>query len=201
MPIAQVPCGYDVAGEPCAARVCLEKMAAHYMGAHEAEMAGGAHSWPCPAKILDDGSKVVLERLLYTFPNNGAGWFVYSALNPAIFRTVIGGLYALDLQRFNASELRFGVRQLSLDPPRHRLASMKVSFGAADGICFQYPLSRALAADERLEDDALCASTPPVVMCVDPAFLAPALVLRPGTPPPEDAWGLTITLSLVFQLV
>ena len=92
------------------------------------------------------------------------------------------------------------MRQLGRGPPRHRLASVKVSFGAADGVCFQYPLSRALAADELIGDAALRAGAPPAVGRVDPAFLAPALVLLPGTPPPEKPWQLVMSFSLVFQV-
>ena len=192
---AQVPCGYARAGgQPCAASVRLEQMAAHYEVAHGASIYAGL----CNAKILDDGSKIVQHTQTHSFPNNSAGWFVYSGLIPAVFRTAFGGCFALDLQCIGASELRFGVRQLGRGPPRHRLASVKVSFGPADGMCVQYPLSRALAADERLGDDALCAGTPPAVGRVDPALLAPTLVLWPGTPVPGKPWELVVTATLVF---
>ena len=169
---------------------------AHYEEAHGAEIFSG----PFNVKILDDGSKVIQTTLLYTFQDNGEGWFAHSRLKSSFFRTAVGGCFALNLQTISASELRFGVRQLGRGPPRHRLASVKVSFGPADGTCFHVVLSRALAADERLGDDALCAGTPPAVMCVGPAFLAHALVRRPGTPPPENPWLLPITLTLVFQV-
>ena len=193
-----MPCGYARAGgQPCAASVCLEQMAAHYKEAHNAKIIGG----PFIAKILDDGSKIVQMPLRFNFQNNGGnGCFVRSGILSAACQTAVGSCYALDLQRISASELRFGVRQLGRGPPRHRLASVKVSFGPADGTCFHVVLSRALAADERLGDDALCAGTPPAVMCVGPAFLAHALVRRPGTPPPENPWLLPITLTLVFQV-
>ena len=190
-----MPCGYARAGRPCAASVCLEQMAAHYKEAHGATIRRG----PFKAKVLDDGSKIAQMPLGYTFSNNGEGWFAYSGLDPPVFRTAVGGCYAFDLQRISASELRFGLRQLGRGPPRHRLASVKVSFGSADGICFQYPLSRALAADERLEDDALSAGTTPVVMCVDPAFLARALVPDASVPRPKGPWELSIVLTLLFH--
>ena len=189
-----MPCGYAEEGEPCSASICLEKMAAHYKEAHGAFTCGGTFK----AKILDDGSKIAQMPLGYYFNNNGEGWFFRSRITPAVFRTAIGGCYALDLQKNGPRELRFGVRQLGRGPPRHRLASVKVSFGPADGTCFQYVLSRALAADERLGDDALCAGTPPAVGRVDPEFLRTALVLRPGLP--GKPWRLAITLSLVFQV-
>ena len=172
-------------------------MAAHYKDAHSAFFRGGA----LKAKILDDGSKIVQLPLNYSFANNGLGWFAYRGIDPHVFRTAVGSCYALDLQKTGPRELRFGVRQLGRGPPHHRLASVKVGFGAADGFCFQHPLARALAADERLEDAALCMGTPPAVGRVDPAFLAPVLVCRAGTPPPENPWLLEITLTLVFQVV
>ena len=184
-------------GQPCKASVCLDKMAAHYKEAHRAKIFDG----PFNAKVLDDGSKVAQMPINYFFPNNVDGWFVYSRLTPTVFSTAVGGRYALDIQRIGASELRFGVRQLGRGPPRHQLSSVKVSFGPADGMCVQYRLSRALAADERLGDDALCAGTPPAVGRVDPAVLAPALVLKPGASPSERPWQLAITLTLAFRVV
>ena len=194
---SQVSCGITDSGVTCAASVCLEKMAAHYEEAHDAEIRGGSFN----AKVLDDGSKVARMQLNYDFPNNGEGWFAESGLKPVVFGTAVGGRYALDLQRFSARELRFGVRQLGRGPPRHRLASVKVSFGSADGMCVQYSLSRALAANERLGDAALCGGTPPVVGRVDPAFLAPALVLNRTVPIAGRPWELAISFSLVFQVV
>ena len=171
-------------------------MAAHYEEAHDATICSG----PFKAKVLDDGSKIVRRERPYSYRNNDAGWFVYAGLVPAVFRTAVGGCYALDLKKIGASELRFGVRQLGRGPLRHRLASVKVSFGETDGTCFQYSLSRALAADERLEDDDLCAGSSPAVVRVDPAFLTPALVLDTGVPQLEEPWWLTITVSLVFRV-
>ena len=174
-------------------------MAAHYEAAHGAFTCEGAFE----AKVLDDGTKIAQMPLDYGFKINGKGWFVYSGLDPAVFSTAVGGCFALDLQRINDNELRFGVRQLGRGPPRHRLSSVTVRFGPADGNCVQYVLSRALASDERIRDAALCAGTPPVVRRVDPAFLAPALVRRSGTPlgdpPPEKPWKLEIMVSLVFH--
>ena len=193
---AQVPCGYERAGETCAASVCLEQMAAHYKEAHGAKICGGLFI----AKIFDDGSKFVEYSQIHTFPTNDKGWFIFTGVKPIVFRTVIGGAFAFDLEKIGADDIRFGVRQLSR-PPRHRLASVKVHVGPVGGTCFQYVLSRALAAEERLGDDALCAGTPPPVVRVDPAFLAPALVHTPGAPALEKPWELAITLSLVFQVV
>ena len=190
-----MPCGYARAGGPCAASVCLWKMAAHYEEAHDAEICGG----PFKAKILDDGSRVVQHTQTFSFLKNGKGWFDYPGLTSGVFRTAVGGCFALDLQKVGAKELRFGVRQLGCGPPRHRLSSLKVSFGAADGLCVLYPLSRALAADERLGDDALCAGMLPAVGHIDPALLAPTLALKLGTPPPERPWELAVALTLVFQ--
>ena len=192
-----MPCGFGRTGETCAASVCLEHMAAHYKEAHGAAVIDK----PFLAKVLDDGSKVVQMPMHCDFPNNGEGWFDSDGLRPLVYRTALGGGFALDLQRTRAGVLRFGVRQLGRIPPRHRLrlASLKVSFGPVDGTCFQYLLSRALAADERLEDDALCAGTPPAVGRVDPALLTPALVPRPDTPPPKGPWELSITVTLVFR--
>ena len=190
---AQVPCGYERAGETCAASVCLEQMAAHYKEAHGAKICGGLFV----AKINDDGSKFVEYSQIHSFPTNGEGWFIFAGVKPIVFRTVIGGAFAFDLEKFSPNDIRFGVRQLSR-PPRHRLASVKVHVGPVGGTCFQYVLSRALAADERLGDDALCAGTPPAVGRVDPEFLRTALVLRPGLP--GKPWRLAITLSLVFQV-
>ena len=185
-------------GETCAASVCPEKMAAHYEEAHDATIFDG----PFKAKVLDDGSKIVQMPLPYFFQNKEDDeWFTYSFYSLCIFSTAFGGCFVLDLQCFSDSELRFGVRQLGRGPPRHRLASIMVRFGTLDGACHQYLLSRALAADERLGDDALCAGTPPVVGRVDPALLAPTLVLKPGNPPPEEPWELSITSTLLFQVV
>ena len=169
-------------------------MAAHYEEAHGAEIRGR----PCSAKVLDDGSKVVQYILTYSFSDNGEGWIDCCGLDLNVFRTAVGGCFALDLRKVGPRELRFGVRQLGRGPPRHRLASVMVRFGPVDDTCFQYRLSRALAADERLGDDALCAGTPPAVGRVDPEFLRTALVLRPGLP--GKPWRLAITLSLVFQV-
>ena len=183
-------------GQRCAASVCLEKMAAHYKEAHGAQIFGG----PFKAKILDDGSAVVQHTQNIVFPSNGEGWFFGTGNYPSVFRTAVGGCFALDLQKIGPKDLRFCVRLLGRGPQRHRLAPVKVSFGDADGVCFQYLLSRALAADERLGDDALCAGTPPAVGRVDPEFLRPAMVLRLGTPPQEKPWELVITSTLVFQV-
>ena len=172
-------------------------MAAHYGGAHNAVARAGCVS----AKVLDDGSKVVQHVYPMSFPSNDEGWFVYPSNRPFVFRPIVGGRYFLDIQKIGDSELRFGVRQLGRGPSRHRLASAAVRFGPADGTCFQYPLSRALAADERLLDDALCAGTPPAVVRVDPALLAPALVLSPALPRPPYPWKLIVSVTLVFQVV
>ena len=188
-----MPCGYVRLGEPCEASVCLGRMAAHYEEAHGAEMVGGSRD----LRILDDGSKSVEMMQDADFPHNGKGWFACSGLGLKVLQPTIGGSYTLDFQRIGANELRFAVRQLGRGPPRHRLASVKLSFGPANGLCVQYPLSRALAADERLGDVALCAGTPPAVGRVDPALLAPALVHKPGTPRP---WYLAVTSTLVFQV-
>ena len=192
-----MPCGFEGDVQPCAASVCLEKMVAHYEEAHGAEIFSG----PFNVKILDDGSKVIQTTLLYTFQDNGEGWFAHSRLKSSFFRTAVGGCFALNLQTISASELRFGVRQLGRGPPRHRLASVKVSFGTMEGTFLQYLLSRALAADERLGDAALCAGTLPAVGRVDPTILAPTLVLKPGTPPQEKSWQLFVTSTLVFRMV
>ena len=139
---------------------------------------------------------------IIAFPANGDGFLNNSVGNfPHVSRTPLGGCYAFELQKISAKDVRFCLRQLGRDPPCHRLASLKVSFGAADGNCFQYVLSRALAAEERMSDAALRAGTPPAVGRVDPAVLAPTLVLVPGTPPPGKPWQLAITSTLVFQVV
>ena len=179
--------------------MCLEKMAAHYVERHGAKKPRARLT----AKVLDDGSKSVQETFAYSLLRNDEYWFISAGLTPYLFKTVIGGCYAFDLQRAgpNLKELRFAVRQLDRGPPRHRLASVKVRFGPADGMCVQYPLLRALAADERLENSAMCAGAPPVVGRVDPALLAPTLVLKPGNPPPEEPWELSITSTLLFQVV
>ena len=172
-------------------------MAAHYEEAHGAEIRGR----PCSAKVLDDGSKVVQYILTYSFSDNGEGWFDCCGLDLNVFRTAVGGCFALDLRKVGPRELRFGVRQLGRGPPRHRLASVKLSFGPANGLCVQYPLSRALAADERLGDAALCVGTPPAVVRVDPAFLAPTLVLDASDPRPERPWDLKVATTLVFEVM
>ena len=137
----------------------------------------------------------------YSFQRGDASWFIYAGLDPYLFQPVIGGCFALDFQKIGAGELRFGVRQLGRGPPRHRLASVKVRFGVEAGTHVQYLLSRALTAEERLADDALCAGRPSAVARVDPAFLAPALVLSSDVPLPEKPWDLKISVSLVFQTV
>ena len=192
---AQVPCGYVENGQPCAASVCLEQMAAHYKEAHDAETDFGYD-----AKINDDGSKLVQFSQNYIFPNN-KGVFLDSRLCPTIFKPVVGGCYVLDLIKIGPKELRFGVRQLGRGPSRHRLASATVRFGPADGKCFQFPLSRALAADERVRDAALRVGTPPAVESIDPAFLARALVFDTSVPRPDEPWELEVSVSLVFQVV
>ena len=93
------------------------------------------------------------------------------------------------------------MRQLGRIPPRHRLTSITVRFGSSSGMCVKYALSRALVADERLADGALCAGAPPAVGRVNPAFLAPALVLKAVAPPPGHRWQLAVSVSLVFQAV
>ena len=197
-PDAQVPCGIEISGQLCGASVCLDKMAPHYEATHKANVDEG----PYCAKILDDGSASVHMIKKYSFPENGEGWFSsYSGIDPVVSRTAVGGCFAFDLQKTSPSELRFGVRQLGRGPSRHRLASVTVRFGPAEGTCVQFALSRALAADERLGDAALCAGTPPAVGRVEPAFLAPTLVLQTGTPPPEKPWQLAITVTLVFKAV
>ena len=118
-----------------------------------------------------------------------------------LFRTAVGGYFAFDLQRFGPDELRFGVRQLGRVPLRHRLASVTVRLGSSSGMCVKYALSRALVADERLADDTLCTGAPPAVGRVNPAFLAPALVLKVVAPPPGHRWQLAVSVSLVFQAV
>ena len=174
-------------------------MAAHYGAAHEAVLEGG----PFTAQILDDGTKVVQMSLHCEFPDNGEGWFACEGLRPIVFRTAVGGCYAFELLRPFARRLRFGVRSLGRDPARHRLASVTVRFGPPDGVCFQHPLSRALAADERLVNDVLCAGMLPAVGRVDPLALAPTLIPRPGTPPFGllVSWELSIGLSLEFRVV
>ena len=192
----QAPCGFASAGQLCGTAVSLEKMAAHYEAAHKATMDVG----PFKAKILDDGSKIVQVSLISSYAGNGEGWFAYSGLTPVVSRTAVGGCFAFDLQMTGHRELRFGVRHVGRGPPRHRLASVTVRFGPADGANFTFALSRALAADERLGDDALCAGAPPAVGRVDPAILAPTLVRDQATPPPEKPWELTVTVTLVFQV-
>jgi len=198
---AQALCGFATAGRHCAAGVCLEKMAAHYAEAHEATLCRGRFA----AKVLDDGSKRVQIVRSVEFPENGEGWFAqYAGLTPYVFRTAVGGgCFAFDLQKTGPGELRFGVRQLGRGPSRHRLASVTVRFGPAEGTCVQFALSRALAADERLGDDALCecAGTPPAVERVDAALLS--RFLRPALAPSdsEAPWELAIAVSLVLQVV
>ena len=198
---AQVICGYARAGEPpCAASVCLENLAAHYEEAHQGSKTRSVR--PVTTRTLFDGSRSATKALTYSFRKNDGGWFENSAgLAPYVFKTAIGGCYALDLQNVGGKEMRFGVRQLGRGPPRHRLASVKVSFGTMEGTFLQYLLSRALAADERLGDAALCAGTLPAVGRVDPTILAPTLVLKPGTPPQEKSWQLFVTSTLVFRMV
>ena len=179
--------------------MCLEKMAVHYVERHGAKKPRARLT----AKVLDDGSKSVQETFAYSLLRNDEYWFISAGLTPYLFKTVIGGCYAFDLQRAgpNLKELRFAVRQLDRGPPRHRLASVKVRFGPADGMCVQYPLLRALAADERLENSAMCAGAPPVVGRVDPTFLAPALVPIPIVPRPAEPWSLKVSVDLVFEVV
>ena len=191
-------CGFaNAAGPPCAASVCLEKMTAHYKEAHKAE----TEATFINADVLIDGSKVIAVTVNYSFPKSDQGWFIYRGIKPNILKPVIGGCFAFDIQKFSASELRFGVRQLGHGPPRHRLASAKVRFGIEAGAHFQYILPRALTAEERLADDTLCAGTPPAVVRVDPAFLAPALVLSSTVPAPEKPWRLDISVTFVFQVM
>ena len=193
-----MPCGYGWVGEVCAASVCLEKMVAHFKEAHGAFICGG----PFKMKFLDDGSKSFQMTQLMEFPTNGDGFLIDTLGNfPRVSKTPLGGSFAFELQRFGPKDFRFCVRQLGHGPPRHRLASLKVTFGAADGNCFQYVLSRALAAEERMSDAALRVGTPPAVGRVDPAVLAPTLVLVPNIPPPGKSWQLAITSTLVFQVV
>ena len=198
---AQVICGYARAGEPpCAASVCQENLAAHYEEAHQGSKTRSVR--PVTTRTLFDGSRSATKALTYSFRKNDGGWFENSAgLAPYVFKTAIGGCYALDLQNVGGKEMRFGVRQLGRGPPRHRLASVKVSFGSADGTCVQYHLSRVLAADERLGDAALCAGTPPAVVRVDPAFLAPTLVLDASDPRLERPWDLKVATTLVFEVM
>ena len=191
-------CGYaPAAGPPCAASVCLEKMAAHYVDAHNAEMRRSV----APVNVLADGSKSLQISLNYSFEKKEKGSFIPKGICPYIFKPAIGGCFALDLRRFSASELRFGVRQLGRGPPHYRLASAKVRFGAEAGSHVQYLLPRALTAEERLADDALSAGTPPAVVRVDPAFLLPALVLSSTVPPPEKPWNLDTSVTLMFEVV
>ena len=114
---------------------------------------------------------------------------------PFVFRTPVGGCFAFDLQRTGPKDLLFCVRQLGRGPPRHRLASVKVSFGSANGACFQYPLSRALASDELIGDAALRAGTPPAVSRVAPAVLTPTLSPSPGTPE-RRPWQLVMSVTV-----
>ena len=194
--MAQVRCGYSHEGRLCAASICLEKMTAHYLLAHEYY----GVSRPLYAKVLEGGSKLIDELAEIAFEKNDERWFDNCIwLPPLSFRTVIGGFFALELANSGPGELRFGVRQLGRGPPCHRLASVKVRFGPANGYCVHCPLSRTLAADERLRDDALCAGTPPAVGRINPAFLAPTLVLDTRVPRRDAPWILTASALLVFE--
>ena len=197
-PTLQGSCGFArSAGPPCAASVCLEKMAAHYKEAHGAI----ERDTLVDADVLGDGSKRVLLTLNYSFPKIGDGWFIYDGFTNNIFKPVFGGCFNLEIRKFGANELRFGVRQLGRGPPRHRLASVKVRFGHEAGAHFQYILPRALTAEERLADDALSAGRPPAVARVDPDLLATAMVLSSALPPPKDPWDLELSTTLVFEVV
>ena len=174
---------------------CLEHMAAHYVTVHGAKKPRAQVT----ANVLDDGSKSILASFKFSFPKNDEGWLASSGFSPCLFRTVIGGCYAFTLRKHGDKEIRFAVRLLGRGPPRQRLASAKVRFGSLDGTCVQYLLSRVLSPQERMEDDALCAGAPPAVVRVDPAFLAPALVLNPSTP--RQPWDLLVSVLLVFEVV
>ena len=190
-------CRYEREGLPCFSGGRLENMAAHFTEAHGAEIIGG----PFLAQVLDDGSKIVRHtQVLPPFSRNSGAWFSCAGNSPFLFRTALGGCFAFDLQKVGPDELRFGVRRLGRGPLRHRLASVSVSFGAAGGTCIQFALSRALAADERLGDDALCAGVPPAVGRVTPALLAPTLARVLAASSPERRWELAVTFSLVFHM-
>ena len=150
-------------------------MADHFASAHEAERLQTSRS-RMTAIVLDDGSKIILESSIYS---------------PYVFRTVIGGCFSFEFERTGANEIRFGVRQLGRGPPRHRLASVMVRFGPADGLCVQFPLSRVLTAEEHLRNDALCAGTPPAVMRVDPIVLSPTLAIE---------GDLVVSFTLTFRV-
>ena len=186
-------------GQPCGALVCLQLFKEHFAEAHRAS----SHALrPAPAPM--GGPVRVHEGVTYAFPKgDGAFMEATCGLSVCLFMppASIGGCFAFDLQKLAPRELRFGVRSLGRGSPRHRLAAVRVSFGALDGTCVRYRLARALTADESLATDALVEGATPPAVRVDPSFLAPVLVLNPAPAGSRlgKPWELKVTVELTFD--